>query len=555
MANPVVEESWRHRNRRSLGVVGAALIIVATLFLCMGRDRQVTPEDALAAPNYVEETATAGVEHVYAGDFEFFVGGGVATFDCNDDGRSDLYLAGGSNSASVYVNESEVGGELAFSRLADPSTDLTEVLGAYPIDIDSDEFIDLAVLRLGENVILRGLGDCRFTRANEAWAIDGGEEWTAAFSATWEDGNTLPTLAFGNYLDWPVDRAQVASCADNTLLRQDGDGYEQPVPLAPGWCTLSVLFTDWDRSGSSDLRIANDRHYYVDGSEQLWRIDPGEPPRLYTDTDGWNDIRIWGMGLASQDVTGDGYPEFFITSQGDNKLQTLEAGAEQPGYDDIAIRRGVTAHRPFIGDTVLPSTAWHPEFQDVNNDGFVDLFITKGNVEAMVEYSMADPNNLLLGQPDGTFEEGAADAGVASIARSRGAALVDFNLDGLLDLVVVNRTENVQIWRNVGFGDAAAPMPMGNWLAIQLSVAGHNRQAVGAWIEVEIGDQTIAYELTVGGGHAGDQVGWTHFGLGQSDLATVRVQWPDGELSEWHGMNANSFVILERGLNPEYWVP
>ena len=524
-------------------------------FWYLDRSQSVTPEASLPAPQFVDETPTAGIEHVYAGDFEFFVGGGVATFDCNDDGRSDLYFAGGSNPASMYVNESPPGGGLHFSQIASSVTDLGSVLGAYPIDVDSDGHIDLAVLRLGENVMLRGLGGCRFERANEAWGIDGGEQWTAAFSAKWEEGNSLPTLAFGNYLDWPVDREQAASCADNSLLRPAEAGYGEATALSPGWCTLSVLFADWDRSGRRDLRVANDRHYYVDGSEQLWRVAAGQAPRLYTEADGWNDIQLWGMGLASQDVTGDGYPEFYITSQGDNKLQTLEGSGDSPDYGDIAIRRGVTAHRPFIGDDVLPSTAWHPEFQDVNNDGFLDLFITKGNVEAMPEYAMADPNNLLLGQPDGTFQESAEIAGVASLARSRGAAVNDFNLDGLLDIVVVNRTENVQIWRNVGSGDVGEPSAMGNWLAIRLAQPGSNPDAISAWIEVEIGELVVAREVTVGGGHAGDQLGWIHFGLGESGKAVVRVSWPDGGFNEYTDVSANSFVILDPFQPVEYWTP
>ena len=117
------------------------------------------------------------------------------------------------------------------------------------------------------------------------------------------------------------------------------------------------------------------------------------------------------MGIASQDLTGDGRPEVFLTSQGDNKLQTLDEDATGPSYHDMALELGVTAHRPFTGGDVLPSTAWHPEFADVNNDGYMDLFVSKGNVEAMNEYAAKDPNNLLLGQPDGTFVEGAEAAG------------------------------------------------------------------------------------------------------------------------------------------------
>ena len=106
---------------------------------------------------------------MYGGAFPYFVGGGVATFDCDDDHRPDLYFAGGANAAGLYRNESPVGGALRFAQIADPTTDLTGVLGAYPIDIDGDGLTDLAVLRNGGNVLLRGLGDCRFERANDAW--------------------------------------------------------------------------------------------------------------------------------------------------------------------------------------------------------------------------------------------------------------------------------------------------------------------------------------------------------------------------------------------------
>ena len=183
-------------------------------------------------------------------------------------------------------------------------------------------------------------------------------------------------------------------------------------------------------------------------------MTPGEVPRPYTEAEGWRPLQIWGMGIASQDLTGDGRPEVFLTSQGDNKLQTLADGATGPTYEDIALARGVTAHRPFTGGDVLPSTAWHPEFQDVNNDGFVDLFVSKGNVEAEPGYATRDPNNLLLGRPDGTFVEAADAAGILDDDRARGAALVDLDLDGLLDLVVVHRSVGVTMWHNVGRGDA-----------------------------------------------------------------------------------------------------
>ncbi|MEP7082790.1 MAG: CRTAC1 family protein [Chloroflexota bacterium] len=558
--NPSSAAGRRGRAALLAAAAGGVLLgaVAVAALLAPGRFGSAAPASALDPPHFVEEAAAAGIDHRYDGEFTFFVGGGVAAVDRDDDARPDLYLAGGAEPAALYRNASPIGGALRFTARPSPATDLTDVTGAYPLDIDGDRHTDLVVLRVGEEVILRGLGDCRFERANEALGFDGGDAWTAAFSATWEGDAALPTLAIGNYVVLDEERQATFDCHDNELVRpdEDGDGYAPPVALSPGWCSLSMLFSDWDRSGRRDLRVSNDHHYYRDGEEQLWRVEAGAAPRLYTHDEGWQTLRVFGMGIASQDLTGDGYPEVYLTSQADNKLQTLTDGPEQPAYGDMALEAGVTAHRPFTGDTSLPSTAWHPEFADVNADSFVDLFVSKGNVEAMPDHAARDPNNLLLGQPDGTFVESAEAAGLTSFARSRGAAVVDLNLDGMLDLVVVNRRENVGLWRNVGWGTAAAPMPMGNWIALRLDQPGPNQHAIGAWVEVRVGDRITHRELTVGGGHAGGQLGWIGFGLGTAERAEVSVQWPDGEVGPWIAVEANRFATIERGASePSVFTP
>jgi hypothetical protein len=538
-----------------LGAVGGALVALAVV-LAAGLALTSTGKTRAEVPRFVEESAAAGIDHTYAGEFPYFVGGGVATFDCDDDRRPDLYLAGGADPAALYRNESPVGGALRFAKVSDPAADLTSVTGAYPIDVDSDGLTDIAVLRNGANVLLRGLGDCRFERANGTWGYDGGDALTAAFSATWEGSAALPTLAFGNYLDL-AKAPDRSACAESELVRPatGAETYAAPVPLAPGYCTLSVLFSDWDRTGYTGLRMANDRHYYLDGEEQLWRIEPGEPPRLYSRSDGWQRLVIWGMGIASYDVTGDGLPEVYLTSQGDNKLQALANTSGRPTYEDIAIEEGVTATRPYTGGDPLPSTAWHPEFQDVNNDGLVDLFVSKGNVEAQQDFAAKDPSNLLMGQPDGTFAEEGLAAGIASFVKGRGAAVVDLNLDGMLDIVQVNRLVNVSLFRNVGSGTAAEPEPMGNWIAVRPEQTGPNRDAIGSWIQVRFGDRTVERELTIGGGHASGELGWVHVGLGEAGSAEVRIRWPDGEVGPWQEVAANAFVTIPRDGEPTAWTP
>ncbi|MGR3572517.1 CRTAC1 family protein, partial [Brevirhabdus sp.] len=463
------------------------------------------------------------------GGWEHFVGGGVAVFDCNDDGLPELLAAGGENPARLFINRSTRGGDLGFEPAGDFQA-ITHVTGAYPLDIDGDGRLDLAVLRVGSDRLLRGLGGCRFEEASKDWGFRSGDAWTTAFSATWRPGDARPTLAFGSYVDRADPKGPFGTCDDNRLYRPTARGYAPPVLLTPGYCALSMLFSDWQRRGQADLRVSNDRHYYVrGGSEQMWRMDP---LRLLGPEDGWADISIWGMGIASRDLTGDGRPEVMLTSMGDQLLLIARPG----GYDPAPFTLGTYAQRPFLGDDGRPSTGWHAEFGDVNNDARPDLFIAKGNVDQMPSNAMRDPDNLLVQQPDGTFEEAAQAAGVASVERGRGASLSDLNGDGLLDLVVVNRRAPMALYRNV-------TRAAGHWLKVDLRLGAGNRRAVGAWVALRTAQGTQVQEVTVGGGHAGGRAGPLHFGLGRATQAQLRVTWPGGAVSDWTAIEADRTLI------------
>ena len=218
----------RRRPRgRPLAIAAGGLVLVtagAVAAGAIGMPRAASGPTLAIVPQFVEETATAGIDHAYDGDFEFYVGGGVAVFDCDGDERPELYLAGGSGPAGLFRNSSPIGGALSFDPIPDAATDLERVVGAYPVDIDGDRLTDLAVLRSGENVLLRGRGGCRFERANEAWGLDAGVAWTAAFSATWETADGAPTLAFGRYLELNPDGTGGEDCDESVLVRPTGDG-------------------------------------------------------------------------------------------------------------------------------------------------------------------------------------------------------------------------------------------------------------------------------------------------------------------------------------------
>lgn len=477
--------------------------------------------------------AASNINHQYSGGWEHFVGGGMATFDCNADGFPDALLSGGTDASKLIINTTaKRGNAISFEVSENSGAQFAGTTGSYPLDIDSDGIIDLIIMRVGENKLLRGLGNCRFEEANEPWGFDGRDSWTTAFSATWEHGAKWPTLAMGNYVDRFDPDGPFETCDVNTLYRKQADGYAQPTILEPGYCALSILFSDWQRTSSPDLRISNDRHYYVhEGQEQMYSLAES---RFLGPGDGWAKVKLWGMGIASQDINADGKPDVMLTSMGDQLLQFYEGDGK---FADAPFSLGTYSHRPYTGDDGRPSTGWHAEFGDINNDGLPDLFIAKGNVDQMPGMAMKDPNNLLIQQSDGTFSEVGLEAGLADPERSRGATLTDFNLDGRLDIAVMNRRAPFEVYEN-------KTENTGNFISVKLTQIGTNPDAVGAWVEMRTTDQktSLTQEITVGGGHASGENGPLHFGLAEQEHAEVRVIWPNGTVSNWAPVSSNQFV-------------
>ena len=120
-------------------------------------------------------------------------------------------------------------------------------------------------------------------------------------------------------------------------------------------------------------------------------------------------------------------------------------------------------------------------------------------------------------------------------------------LRGLADCCLGPR---LQLLRNVYPGGGA-------FLAVELRGNGttSNRDAIGARVNVDLGDRVVARTLYAGDGFLAQSSKWIHFGLGSADTAEVRVQWPDGETGPWLRIDANQFAKIERGATePVLWV-
>ena len=411
-----------------------------TILLRLGR--AFSPRAALAAderpmplgdvPLFHEEASAAGLNQVYDGPWEFFVGGGGAAFDCDGSGFPSVFLAGGKNRAKLYVNTSKSGGPLKFEEKpleidADPKL-LDNVIGAYPIDIDGDGHMDLFVLRAGENLLLKGGPDCTFKLANKEWGFDGDAGWTTSFSAEWEKGQKFPTLVFGHYVDRnapgsPGAPARTIRCSvPNSATSRTIPSARRFRPAIARFRCFSPTGTSRGRRRCASPTIANiieAAKSRCGGSSRASRQNSIRAPTA----GGPSRSSAWGSPRAIS--TAPAIPQYALTSMGDTRLQKLdpdEAGrGEFPVYRDIAVEAGATAHIPYTGGDKRPSTGWHSEFADFNNAGLLDLFISKGNLAQMPDFADYDPTNLLIGQFNGKFAEAGDLAGISVQAyRPRG---------------------------------------------------------------------------------------------------------------------------------------
>ena len=367
------------------------------------------------------------------GSYEFFVGGGVAAFDCDEDGLPGplprRWLAAG---RPLSATTAPTAVRCRFERRSSEATDLTEVTGAYPLDIDGDGHDRPRRPARGEDVLLRGLGDCASSAPTRPGASTAADDWTTAFSATWEPGEHLADAGLRRLHRPRDDDGHLALCASEPLScgrRATASASRRPRPSTPGRCALSMLFSDWDRSGRRDLRVSNDQHYYYDdGEEQLWRMTPGEAPRLYARDGGLGASPAsggWASPARTSPVTA--IPEVYLTSIGSNRARDARRWSATTRRTRTSPHdRGVSVDaRRAIGEPIYPSTSWHPEFDDVNNDGRSTSTSPRATSTPSPTTPREDPNELFLGLPDGTFRSGRRDgSGILDTLRTRGAALV-----------------------------------------------------------------------------------------------------------------------------------
>jgi hypothetical protein len=185
----------------------------------------------------------------------------------------------------------------------------------------------------------------------------------------------------------------------------------------------------------------------------------------------------------------------------------------------------------------LPWTGWSNVMADFNNDGWKDLFSANGHVMDNAELSSGRESrqpNLLLTNGGRSF----SSRTLPGAAFHRGLAWGDFDRDGRVDLVVTRLNEPAQVLWNRTAG-------AGNWIAFDLEGTKSNRDAIGAWVEVDTPEGKQWDRVAGWSGYGCSSSRRLHFGLGRATRAArVRVQWPSGSITELHDVAAGQEIRI-----------
>ncbi len=281
---------------------------------------------------------------------------------------------------------------------------------------------------------------------------------------------------------------------------------------------MGVGVADYDLDGRPDLFVTNDGYYnflFHNTGQKFEEV--ALPMGVGLVEDGGF---ISGMGVDFRDFDNDGYPDI-VTVALNNETFPVFRNLDGRGFEEITFPSGMRELSRSMG-------GYGPGLYDFDNDGWKDLFVTRGHVRAPLETRGLRSSSTTrffdnLGA-SGKWQALTEEAGLnaCSPARHRGCAFADFDGDGRMDVVATAIGKEAEIWMNRS--EAA-----GHWLGIALEGTKSNRDGIGARVKVVTRAGAQYNHMTTSVGYASSSHGPVHFGLGAEDQAEqVEIHWPSG---------------------------
>jgi len=472
--------------------------------------------------------------------------GGVAAFDFDNDGNLDLFFTNGAEMPGLKKTSPKYWNRLLRGDGKGGFTDVTAKAnlqgtgydtGVAIADYDNDGFADIFVAGVHRNTLYHNNGDGTFTDVtNRAGLAQPGTEKLWSVGGAWVDINNdgLLDLFVVNYLSW--DAAAEADCryegkhdychpkfykgSANSLYLNKGNGNFANVSEQYGLNKsvgkgMGVAIADYDGDGFPDLFVSNDTLYnylfHNVGGKKLEEVGLEAGVALVESGN-----FISGMGVDFRDIDNDGRPDIVYVALDNQTFPLLRNTGK--GFQEITYASGLSvATRPMAG--------YSPGIFDLDNDGWKDLFFSRGHVQSLNlrgRMTVEQPNSVFRNLRNGKFALAADDGFSAGPAlRHRGSAWGDFNHDGKVDVVVTALGAPAELWLNTGAADA-------HWLDLRLQGTRSNRDGIGAKIKVVSKTITQYNHQTSAVGYASSSAGPVHFGLGADTATDVEIRWPAG---------------------------
>lgn len=543
----------------------------------------------------------------------FFNGGGVGLSDLDQDGLIDIVLTGNLVNNGVYRNL----GDWQFEDVSKKSNLLGEgawTSGVAIADVNGDGLPDVYLCKSGmpltpnrNNELLINKGNFTFENVAQSAGVDDyGFGVQASFFDYDKDGDLDMYLlnnsirSVGGYDIRPGQRDVPDDKGGNKLYRnmlvENGALFFEDVTEAAGIYNsaigfgLGVTVADVDQDGWPDLYVSNDffeRDYLYfnngDGTfaERLAELAP--------------ELSLGAMGADVADMTGDGYPEIFITEMRPRSARRIKSKTKFETWDKAKLADDKGYHRQFSRNTFLHNIdgealvdisrqagvastdwSWGALAVDLDNDGWRDLFVANGIYKDLMDQDyinfIADPANMQRWASEGgemvqrlvdsmpseiignfafknlqgtlAFADSSVQWGLGEPSFSNGSAYADLDNDGDLDLVINTLDNQPLLYQN-----KARELDPDNNSFIGFSFRQPNAKGnifgLGVTVEVFSGDQVQYGELSPFRGFMSTVDDRLFFGLASAKtIDSVIVQWPSGISDIYTDLEVNQYHRL-----------
>jgi enediyne biosynthesis protein E4 len=528
------------------------------------------------APEFKDVAAEAGltVSHISSPDKKYIVesmSGGSGLIDCDGDGKLDIITVNGST-----IDRFRQGGDSLITLYHQGAnlkfTDITQSaglkrrgwgMGVAVADYDNDGRPDIYVTGYGGNALYHNLGNCRFEDVTDKAGVAGGGFSTGAAWADY-DGDGFVDLYVSRYVHFDIEKLPLFGSDEKNcrfkgilvqcgpwgmlgesdfLFHNRGDGTFEEVSAKSGaedknkYYGLGVIWGDYDNDGWPDLYVANDAgpNYLFHNKHNGTFEEIGMLSGIALSGDGQEQ---GSMGVDWGDYLHEGRLAMFVTNFTEQP-DTLYRNLGKDSFADVSWPAK-------LAQPTFPYVGWGTALFDLDNDGWLDLFVANGHVYPQVDSipggaPYREPIQMFRNNHDGSFENiSAVFAGLALESR-RGAAFGDINNDGNVDVVVVNVGSPPSLLLNT-------TRTTNHRALFQLVGTKSNKMAIGARVTVRAGDLVQMSEVRAGGSYLSQNDPRLHFGLGQqSKMSKVEIRWPSGKTEELDDLPADLIYTIVEG--------